>query len=92
VNVFGDIKKVKTWSNQPRRQGKSYFPRLHMTRVIFVMVDNFKFCILGTHETLHFRCKYILTTNWFYIMYIMHFFLVSYKYEQLLLKAHFQNP
>ncbi len=39
---------------------------------------NFVFQI--PHLTLHFQYKYILITNWFYIMYIMHSCLLSYIY------------
>jgi hypothetical protein len=42
---------------------KVLFQGLHMTHVIFVLVYNFKFCILGTPLALHFKYKYILTTN-----------------------------
>jgi hypothetical protein len=71
---------------------KVFFQGLHMTCVIFVLDNNFKYCILGIHLTLHFRYRYILIKIWFNIMYIMHSCLLSHKYEQLLLKAHFQNP
>jgi hypothetical protein len=37
-------KKVKTWSKETRPQGKSHFPII--TRVIFALVYNLKFCIL----------------------------------------------
>jgi hypothetical protein len=63
-----------------------------MARVIFVLVYNFKISILSTPLTLHFRYKYILITNLFYIMYTMHSCFLSHKHEQLLLKTHFQNP
>jgi hypothetical protein len=36
---------------------------LHMTCVDFMLVYNFKICILGTFLTLHFKYIYILTTN-----------------------------
>ncbi len=57
---------------------KVLFQRLHMRRVIFVLVYIFKF--------------FILTTNLFYIIYIMHPCPLSHKYEQSLLMPHFQNP
>jgi len=70
---------------------KVFFQGLHTTHVIFVLVYNFKIYISSTPLTLHFLYKYILTTNWFYIMYIMHSCLLSHKLEHLLLKAYFQN-
>jgi hypothetical protein len=42
---------------------KVIFQILHMTCVMFVLVYNFEIFILGTPLTLHFRYKYILTTN-----------------------------
>jgi len=42
---------------------KVIFQGLHMTHVIFVLLYNFKFCFLGTPLALHFKYKYILTTN-----------------------------
>jgi hypothetical protein len=62
---------------------KINFQILHMTCVMFVLVYNFETFILGTPLTLHFRYKYILTKNWFYIMYIMHSCILSHKHEQL---------
>jgi hypothetical protein len=70
---------------------KILFQELNMTRVIFVLVYNLIFSISSTPLIFHFRCKYILITIWLYIMYIMHSCLLSHKYEQLLLNAHFQN-
>ncbi len=64
----------------------------HMTHVIFVWIYNFKFCIWSTPFNTKFRYKYILTTNSFYTMYIMHSCPLSHKHEQLWLKVHFQNP
>jgi hypothetical protein len=63
-----------------------------MTHVIFVLVYNFKICISSTPLTFYFKYKYIVTTNWFYIMYIMHSCPLPHRHEQLLLKTHFQNP
>ncbi len=71
---------------------KIIFQGLHMTRVIFMLVYNFKFCILNTLFNLHLKYEYILTKILFYIMYIMHSWALSHKYEQHLLKPHFQNP
>jgi len=42
---------------------KILFQGLHMTHVIFVLDYNLKFCILGTPLALHFKYKYIFTTN-----------------------------
>ncbi len=42
--------------------------------------------------TLHVKYTYVLIANRFYILYIMHSCFLSHKYEQLLLKPHFQNP
>jgi len=45
------------------------FQGLHMTHVILVLVYNFITCISNTlFNTTFFIYKYILTTNWFYIM------------------------
>jgi hypothetical protein len=45
------------------------FQGLHMTHVILVLVYNFIICISNTpFNTALFIYKYILTTNWFYIM------------------------
>jgi hypothetical protein len=71
---------------------KVRFQGLRMAHVVFVLVYNFKICILSTPSTLHFRYKYILITNLFYIMYIIHSCILSHKHEQLLLNTHFQNP
>jgi hypothetical protein len=72
-------------------QGKSPFPRTTHDTCYFV-VYNFKIFISSTLFILHFRYKYILITNWFYIMYIMHSCPLSHEYEQHLLKSHFWNP
>jgi hypothetical protein len=61
-----------------------------MTCVFFVGF-NLKICISSTPLTLHFKYKYILTTNWFYIMYIMHSRLLSHKHEQLFVKDTFSK-
>ncbi len=50
------------------------------------MVYNFNFEFWVPHLTLHFKYKYILSKNWFYIMYMMHSCPLSYKYEQLFVK------
>jgi hypothetical protein len=79
----------RSWGHQ----GKSPFPRTtHDTCCFLCWFITLKFVFQVPSFTLHFRYKYILTTNWFYIMYIMHSCLLSHKHEQLLLKAHFQNP
>jgi phosphatidylglycerophosphate synthase len=71
---------------------KVFFQGLHITCVIFVLVYNLRICILGTlFVTLHFRHQYILTKNWFYIIYIIHSCPLPHKHGQLLLKTHFQN-
>jgi hypothetical protein len=71
---------------------KVLFQGLHMICVIFVLVYNLKFYILNTPFNItFFRYKYILTRNWFYIIYIIHSCPLSHKYDQILLKAHFQN-
>jgi hypothetical protein len=51
---------------------KVYFQGLHMTYVIFVLVIilNYLFWIFSL--TLQVKYKYILTTNWFYIIYILY--------------------
>jgi hypothetical protein len=68
---------------------KVIFQELHMTHGIFGLVYNLKFCI-SPNWTLDFRYKYILITNWLYIMtYIMHSCLLSYIYGQLLIRPHF---
>jgi hypothetical protein len=71
---------------------KVFFQILHMTRVIFALVYTLNFIFQIFHVTLHFKYKYILIRNLLYIMYIMHSYLLSHIYEQLLLKQHFQNP
>ncbi len=57
---------------------KAFFQGLHMTCVILTLVYDLKLCI--SHLALHFRYKYILITNWIYIMYIMHSCLLSHIY------------
>jgi hypothetical protein len=42
---------------------KVLFQGLHMTRVILTLGYNLKFCFSDTQLALHFRYKYILTTN-----------------------------
>jgi len=66
---------------------KVLFQILHMTHVIFVSVYNLKFIF---NLTLHIRYKYVLITNWFYIIYIMHSQLLH-KCEQLLLRPTFSK-
>jgi hypothetical protein len=61
-----------------------------MTCVILCWFIIYNFVIQVSHLTLHFRYKYILTKNLFYIMYIMHSCLLSHKYKQLLLKVYFK--
>jgi len=63
-----------------------------MTRVICVLVYNFKFLKKIPLSILYFKYKYILTKNLFYIMYIIHSCHLSHEYEQHFFKAHFQNP
>jgi hypothetical protein len=69
---------------------KVFFQRLHMTCVNYVLVYNFVFCILSL--TLHVRYKYFLTK--IFILYHIYYALcpLSCKYEQLLLRPHFQYP
>jgi len=54
----------------------------HVSFLCWFITSNYVFWI--PHLALHFKYKYILTTNWFYIMYIMHSCLLSHIYEQLL--------
>jgi hypothetical protein len=42
---------------------KVFFQRLHIICVIFVLIYNLKICISDPFSTLHFRYKFILTTN-----------------------------
>jgi hypothetical protein len=53
-------------------QGKSLFPRTTHDICHFCVVYNLNNYISNTLLTLHFRYKYILTKNWFCIIYIMH--------------------
>jgi len=59
----------------------------HMPFLCWFIIYNFEFQI--PHLTLHLKYKYILTTNWFYIMYIIHSCTLSHIYEQLFIKATF---
>ncbi len=70
---------------------KVLFQGLHMTHVILWFIIS-KFIFQVPLLKLHFKYKYILITNWFFIMYIMHSCPLSHIYEQHLLKSHFWNP
>jgi hypothetical protein len=61
-----------------------------MSFLCWFIILKFVFHVLPL--TLNFIYKYILATNWFCIIYIKHSCPLSHKHEQLLLKAHFQNP
>ncbi len=69
-------------------QGKVLFQGLHMTCVVFVLVYNFKFCILNTPFNMHLKYKYKIRLQiGFYIMYIMHSCPLSHKYKQFYIKG-----
>jgi hypothetical protein len=67
---------------------KVLFQGLHVSLLRWFIIYNFVFRI--PRSTLHFRYKYMLTTNWFYIMNIMHSCSLSHIYEQLLLSHTFK--
>ncbi len=73
---------------------KVLFQGLHMTYVISMLVYKFKICILDTlsHLVVCMLNINVLTINRLYIIYIMHSSPLSHKYEQRLLRSHFQNP
>ncbi len=83
---------VKTQQKEPREPRKKSFSKdctWHMSFLCWFIILNFVFWV--PHLTLHFRYKYILTTNWFYIMYIMHSCPLSHKHETTFVKGTFSK-
>jgi hypothetical protein len=82
---------IGRWKHNKRsqwHQSKSFFSRTtHDMCHFFCWFITLKFIFWILNLTMHVSYKYVLITNWFYIIYIMHWCPLLHKYEQLLLRV-----